>query len=201
MVDVSKLEYKRSTYLSNTYILVVVLILLVVGAVLGKVFYARHKRSEKLQHKFDAGDDRVDESVESDQKSHSTVGKRQKKVKALDIRPLSTNQREQFMADWLDVQSSFVDEPGQALIDADLLISEVMKVRSYPVSDFEQRAADLSHSYPELIGNYRAARAISLKNENQQANTEELRTAMINYRSLFDELLGHEPVAARKRSQ
>jgi hypothetical protein len=39
------------------------------------------------------------------------------------------------------------------------------------------------------VSNYRAARVIALKNQEYQADTEELRQAMIYYRSLFDELL------------
>ena len=66
---------------------------------------------------------------------------------------------------------------------------EVMQLRAYPVSDFEQRAADISVNYPDLVSNYRAAREIALKNEQEQADTEELRQAMIHYRSLFEELL------------
>jgi hypothetical protein len=44
--------------------------------------------------------------------------------------------------------------------------------------------------------NYRAARVIALKNKERQVNTEELRQAMINYRSLFEELLETEAVAS-----
>jgi hypothetical protein len=75
---------------------------------------------------------------------------------------------------------------------------EVMQMRAYPVSDFEQRAADISISYPALVSNYRAAREIAVKNKQQQANTEELRQAMIYYRSLFEELLETEAVVEEK---
>jgi hypothetical protein len=74
-----------------------------------------------------------------------------------------------------------------------------MQVRAYPVSDFEQRAADISVNYPALVSNYRAAREIAIKNENHQANTEDLRQAMIYYRSLFDELLAPEAVVVGKK--
>ena len=70
-----------------------------------------------------------------------------------------------------------------------------MQTRAYPVSDFEQRAADLVN-YPAVVSNYRAAREIAVKNEQHQADTEELRQAMIYYRSLFEELVGAEPVVA-----
>jgi hypothetical protein len=76
---------------------------------------------------------------------------------------------------------------------------QVIQMRNYPVSDFEQRAADISVKYPALVTNYRAAREIAVKNEQHQANTEELRQAMIHYRSLFDELLGTEPVDAKEK--
>jgi hypothetical protein len=66
---------------------------------------------------------------------------------------------------------------------------EVMQARSYPVSDFDQRAADISVNYPDLVTNYRAAREIAIKNKEGKADTEELRQAMIYYRSLFGELL------------
>jgi len=110
----------------------------------------------------------------------------------LNIRPLSISERERYLADWTAVQSKFVDQPGQATVEADHLIMEVMKMRAYPVSDFEQRAADISVNYPALVSNYRAAREIAVKNEQHSANTEELRQAMIYYRSLFDELLETE---------
>jgi hypothetical protein len=71
-----------------------------------------------------------------------------------------------------------------------------MQLRDYPVSDFEQRAADISISYPALVSNYRAAREIAIKNKQDLASTEDLRQAMILYRSLFGELLQTETVAA-----
>jgi hypothetical protein len=69
-----------------------------------------------------------------------------------------------------------------------------MQLRNYPISDFDQRAADISVNYPALVTNYRAAREIAIKNEQNLADTEELRQAMIYYRSLFEELLDLEPV-------
>ena len=135
-----------------------------------------------------------------EKKAQAELDSRQKHVDALAIRPLSARQREHYLAEWAAVQSKFVDEPGQAIVDADRLIMEVMQLRAYPVSDFEQRAADISVNYPALVTNYRAARVIALKNEQHQADTEELRQAMIYYRSLFEELLGTEPVVVAEKS-
>ena len=107
----------------------------------------------------------------------------------LDIRPLDPASRERHITAWTDTQARFVDDPRQALSEADRLVQTVMSERGYPVEDFEQRAADISVDHPELVQNYRAAHAISLANERGDATTESMRQGMVHYRSLFEELL------------
>ena len=169
----------------------VVLVLVIVGLILAQVF-TRRKRSAQLQDHFGPEYDHTVQVMGNEKKAQTELEERQKHVEALNIHPLSASEHERYVADWAAVQSKFVDEPGQAIIDADGLIMEVMQLRAYPISDFEQRAADVSISYPALVGNYRAARAIAIKNKEHQADTEELRQAMIYYRSLFEELLKPE---------
>jgi len=174
-----------------TTIIAVVLVLVIVGAILAPIF-ARRKRSQRFQNKFGSEYDRTVQTTGNEKKAQAELNERRKHVDTLNIRPLSISERERYLADWTAVQSKFVDQPGQATVEADHLIMEVMKMRAYPVSDFEQRAADISVNYPALVSNYRAAREIAVKNEQHSANTEELRQAMIYYRSLFDELLETE---------
>ena len=146
--------------MNATYtIIIVVLVLVIVGAILGLVF-ARRKRSERFHDQYGPEYDRTVQSMGGKKKAQIELEERRKHVEALDIRPLSASERERYLADWAAVQSRFVDEPGQAIGDADRLIMQVMQMRNYPVSDFEQRAADLSVNYPALVTNYRAARAI-----------------------------------------
>jgi hypothetical protein len=181
--------------MNPTYLIVaVVLILVIFGIILGPTF-ARRKRSERLHGQFGSEYDHTVQTLGDEKKAHAELEERKKHVDALDIHPLSVSEHKRYLADWAAVQSKFVDEPGQAVIDADGLIMEVMQVRAYPISDFDQRAADISVSYPALVGNYRAAREIALKNKQHQADTEELRQAMIYYRSLFNELLEIDTVA------
>jgi hypothetical protein len=180
------------------YIIAVVLVVVVIAAILAPIF-ARRRRSQRLHDQFGPEYDHTVQTMGGKKKAHAELDERQKHVKTLDIRPLSANDRVRYQADWAAVQSKFVDEPGQAIVAADRLITEVMQIRAYPVSDFDQRAADISVSYPDLVTNYRAAREISIKNEQHQANTEELRQAMIYYRSLFEELLGPETVVAKEK--
>ena len=184
----------------NTTIMIitVVLVLVIIGALLGLVF-SRRRRSERLQDQFGPEYDHTVQTMGGEKKAQTELEERQKHVEALDIRPLSASERERYLTDWTAVQSKFVDEPGQAIVAADRLIMEVMQVRAYPVSDFEQRAADISVAYPALVSNYRAAREIAIKNEQHQADTEELRQAMIYYRSLFEELLETETVVVKEK--
>ncbi len=176
-------------------IIPVVVVSAVLGIILGLVF-ARRNRSKKLQDQFGPEYDHTVEHMGNEKKAQTELKERQKYVDTLDIHPLSVNERTRYLADWTAVQAKFVDEPGQAIVDADRLIMEVMQMRAYPISDFEQRAADISVSYPALVSNYRAAREIALKNKQQLADTEELRQAMIYYHSLFEELLETEAVVA-----
>ena len=180
--------------MNATYIIIpVVLLLVILGAIFGLVL-ARRRRSEQLKDQFGPEYDHTVQSMGDEKKAQTELNERQKHVEALDIRPLSVDERERYLADWTAVQSKFVDDPGQAVVDADRLIIEVMQLRAYPVSDFEQRAADISVNYPALVSNYRAAREIAIKNRDNLADTEELRQAMVYYKSLFEELLETEAV-------
>jgi hypothetical protein len=179
-------------------IIAVVVILVIMGAIMAPLF-ARRKRSQKFQNKYGPEYDRTVQSAGDEKKAQAELKDRQKHVDTLNIRPLSVSERERYQAEWTVIQAKFVDQPGQATVEADHLIMEVLKVRAYPVSDFDQRAADISVNYPTLVSNYRAAREIAIKNEQHSANTEELRQAFIYYRSLFDELLKDETVVPEKK--
>lgn len=181
--------------MNTTNLIIAVVLVVVIGVAILWPMTARRKRTGRLQGQFGPEYDHTVQALGDEKKAQTELEKRQKHVEALDIHPLSVIEHQRYLADWTAVQSKFVDEPGQAIVDADRLIMEVMQLRAYPISDFEQRAADVSVSYPTLVSDYRAARVIALKNQEHQADTEELRQAMIYYRSLFDGLLVTDAVA------
>jgi len=74
-----------------------------------------------------------------------------------------------------------------------------MTARGYPVADFEERAAEISVNHALVVEHYRAGHQIALRHAKGQASTEDMRQAMIHYRTLFDDLLG-VPESARVRS-
>ena len=119
---------------------------------------------------------------------------REKRVERLEVRDLDPTERERFSAQRQSLQSRFVDDPKGAVTEADSLVSSVMQARGYPVADFEQRAADVSVDHPRVVTNYRSAHEVALRLDKGEASTEDLRTAMIHYRSLFEELV-HVPPA------
>ena len=183
---------------TNVYtIIIVVLVLVILGLILGLIF-SRRQRSKRYQNKFGPDYDTTVKKMGSQTKAQSEMDQRQKHVDSLDIRSLSLSEREKYLVEWKAVQAKFIDQPGPATVEADHLIMEVMQLRNYPVADFEQRAADISINYPDLVSNYRQARAIALKNEQHKADTEELRQALVHYRALFNELLITEEVVPER---
>jgi hypothetical protein len=87
------------------------------------------------------------------------------------------------------VQERFVDQPSAAAVAADGLVYRVMEERGYPMGDFEAQADLVSVDHPQVVENYRIAHGIQQRAESKQATTEDLRDALLRYRTLFDELL------------
>ena len=172
-------------------IIILAIAAVVLVAVLGMVLAGR-KKSEQHHGQLKDEFDLTVKTMGGEKEALAELDERQKRVDTMVLNPLSDIDHERYSTEWTTIQSKFVDEPGQAVMDADRLTMEVMIARGYPVSDFDQRAADISINYPALVTSYRAAREISVKNEQKLADTEELRQAFLNYRSLFEELLKAE---------
>jgi len=167
---------------------VVVVVLVIVAAV---ALYMRKRRNTTvaLKDRFGPEYDRAVKQSGSERKAEAKLADRETRVERLNIRALDLTERERFLAQWQTVQSRFVDYPKGAVTEADELVCSLMQTRGYPVTDFDQRAADISVDHPRVVENYRSAHNIALRLGRGEASTEELRTAMIHYRSLFDELV------------
>jgi len=166
---------------------VVVVLLILVGVAL--VLQKRRKKTEALRLRYGSEYDRAVRTQGSEQKAEAQLAGRETRVENLKIRELGATERGRFLSDWSTVQSRFVDHPKGAVTEADELVSALMQARGYPVADFEQRAADVSVNHPRLVEYYRSAHAVAVRVGRGEASTEELRNAMIQYRSLFDELV------------
>jgi hypothetical protein len=162
--------------------------------------YVRKRRSTTagLRQKFGPEYERAVQKHRSKRKAEAKLEDRQERVEKLKIRDLDPPERERFSKQWESVQFHFVDSPKGAVAEADDLVSSLMKTRGYPVSDFDQRAADISVDHPQVVENYRSAHEIALRVGKDGARTEDLRTAMIHYRSLFEELVQVHTTVERK---
>jgi len=187
-------------HLPDTNLTVLVAVAILVIAVLAWL-YARKRRSTtaNLRKKFGPEYDRAVLVHGAGRKAESKLEDREKRVEKLNLRDLDPLEHERFSKQWASVQSRFVDSPKGAVAEADDLVSSLMKARGYPVSDFEQRAADISVDHPRVVENYRSAHEIALRVGKDAATTEDLRTAMIHYRSLFEELVQVSAAVERKK--
>jgi hypothetical protein len=164
--------------------------------------YTRNRRTKELRSKFGPEYRRVARAEGDAAQAESILLEREKRVKKLEIKPLSDEQRNKFADQWEHAQAEFVDDPTAAVTHADTLVQEVMNVRGYPVADFEQRVADVSVDHPAVAQNYRLAHDIAARNEQNDVGMEKLREAMLHYRALFADLLhdgGLEPVRQVRR--
>jgi hypothetical protein len=161
------------------------------------VIFLGNQKTARLRKRFGNEYARAVQEGGSRRRGEAGLQEREKRVQGFAIRPLASTDRQIYIASWRKVQVEFVDEPKNAIAQADQLISDVMSARGYSVSDFEQRSADISVEHPLIVKNYRAAHEIAVRHMRGQASTEDLRQAIIHYRTLFDELVGGEPEMAR----
>jgi cytoskeletal protein RodZ len=173
----------------DTGLLVAILIVVAVLVVVLAFFAARQRRSRKLRDQFGPEYDRTVAEAGDRKQAEARLEERTARRQRLDIVALDPADRERYVEAWRQTQARFVDEPAEATREADRLITAVMRQRGYPIDDFEQRAADISVDHPQVVDDYRAAQAIAAANERSEASTEDLRQALVHYRSLFEELL------------
>jgi len=170
-------------------VMIVVLVVAVIAIAAIAFGISRKHRSQKLREHFGPEYDRVVKREGDVRKGEGVLEFREKRHHKFEIRPLSSTDRSSFLYRWNDVQSRFVDDPKSAVTQADSLVTDAMQARGYPMGDFEQRAADISVDHPVVVENYRAGHAIALRHGRGEASTEDLRQAMVHYRTLFHELL------------
>jgi hypothetical protein len=169
------------------WIVIAVAAVVVIGAIAW--YMARERRTRGLQEQFGPEYDRTVEDAPTRREAEAELAERRERRDELDITPLSPTSRERYLRSWEDTQARFVDDPEGAVGEADGLIQDVMRERGYPVDDFERRESDISVDHPDVVENYREAHAISRKTVHGDAETEDLRQAMVHYRALFDALV------------
>jgi hypothetical protein len=176
--------------LTDPRLIAVAVAVVLVVAVLAWLYVRRRRTTTaELRQRFGPEYEQAVREHGSERRAEAQLANREKRVEKLNIRNLDPTERERFSGQWHSLQSRFVDDPKGAVTEADELVSSLMQTRGYPVADFNQRAADISVDHPRVVANYRSAHEIALRLGKGEASTEDLRTATIHYRSLFEELV------------
>jgi LPXTG-motif cell wall-anchored protein len=171
------------------WLVVAGILLIALLAMAAWFLFQKRKQSARLQQRFGAEYERTVGELGGRSEAEAELKAREERVESLTIAPLAPAEAARFTQAWSALQGRFVDNPKGVVIQADQLIRELMLKRGYPMADFEHRAADISVDHPDVVDNYRAAQVIAARDERGQADTEELRQAVVHYRVLFDEML------------
>src|SRR5208282_3749331 len=129
----------------------VLFVAVVVIAAVAAYLHHRKAKTAALRNRFGTEYDRAVLEHGSSHKAEAKLADRETRVEALKIRELGATERERFVAEWQTVQSRFVDHPKAAVTEADDLIAALLEARGYPKDSFEQRAADVSVTYPRMM--------------------------------------------------
>lgn len=174
-------------------IVIALAVIVIIGLIAAGV---RRSRTQRLREHFGSEYDHAVESSGSRSRAEDALVARAEEVKSFDIRPLTAAERQQYVSDWQTIEKRFVDRPATAVVEADELITDVMRTRGYPMADFEKHAEYLSVKHPRVVEHYRAGHDIIDRHGRSAASTEDLRQAVLHYRALFEELVneGHDVV-------
>ncbi|MDB6156941.1 MAG: hypothetical protein JWO04_647 [Gammaproteobacteria bacterium] len=173
----------------ETWVIAAVLVLALIAIAFLIARERKRRQSRRLQERFGPEYGRVVAQRGDRTKAESELKAREQRVERLTIVALAPADAAKFGQAWSALQGRFIDNPKGVVMDADRLVRDLMVKRGYPMVDFERRAADISVDHPALVETYRSAQAIALRDQRGEASTEELRKAVVYYRTLFDELL------------
>jgi hypothetical protein len=110
----------------------------------------------------------------------------------LDIRPLSEAARERYLDEWRAVETRFVSDPIEAARSAERVVLRALEERGYPTErDAQKRTAHLAVDHPDVVERYRHGRAM-LDEATGPEGTENLRRAMLDFRTVFEDVVERE---------
>jgi len=170
---------------------IVIVVILIIALVAATVRIATTRR--QLRDRFGDEYDRVATEKGGKAAAEAELRRRERRHSTLPLRDLSQEQLSTYRSLWTELQARFLDDPVHAVQQADKLVARIVADRGYPVVDYQDRLAHLSVDHSRVLGNYRSAHDIHLRNDSGQATTEELRQAMVDYRAIITDLLGGDP--------
>jgi hypothetical protein len=183
--------------MSTTAIIVIVGAIIVVAVLLSAALKAeQHRRRRNLRDRFGPEYDRTVKAAGSPKEAEVELRERLGRRDRVVIQPLSAAKRDRYQQDWRQVQGVFVDEPSTALSQADVLVTNVMADRGYPMQDFDRQAELISVDHPGVVESYRRAHEVYVARQSSLVGIEDMRQAFVSYHSLFSELVDNDQATA-----
>jgi hypothetical protein len=186
----SAMNFRNIDFSSSAVIIGLAVVVALIAVVIVVAVEMKKKRTARLRDQFGAEYDVAVTEAGSRKRAEEALNARVKRMHDLKIRDLTVAEQDRYVSEWSTVQSRFIDHPRGAVTEADELVNSLLITRGYPTGGFEQRASDISVHHSDLVGPYRLANSITVRAGRNEATTEEMRSAMIQYRTLFDALLG-----------
>ncbi|MFJ4654465.1 hypothetical protein ACIP5Y_24610 [Nocardia sp. NPDC088792] len=182
--------------MSATGLVIVVLVVVVVAA--AALLLRPMLRRRRLREKFGPEYDRAVDAADDRRSGERELIEREHRHADLELRELSPQQKQHYRTQWAGVQQQFVDNPADAMTEADGLVTTMMADRGYPTENYDQQLADLSVEHTAALGHYRTAHDIATQPNGVDVSTEDMRTAIVHYRELFQDLLDDDTPNQKK---
>jgi hypothetical protein len=176
--------------MSSSQVLVIVIVIVGIIALAAVAWYLMRRR--ELQRRFGPEYDRTVDEADNRLAAEKELRDRESRHAELELRELDPEDRARYTEQWQQIQARFVDAPENAVGAADDFVTELIAARGYPTDDYDDRLSHLSVEHARVLSDYREAHDINERNERGEATTEQLRVAVLHYRSLVTELLGDE---------
>jgi hypothetical protein len=176
--------------MSSSQVLIIVIVVLGILALAAIGWYLMRRR--ELQQRFGPEYDRVVDEADNRLTAEKELREREGRHAELELRELDPEARQRYTEKWEQIQARFVDAPENAVGAADDFVTELISERGYPTDDYDERLSHLSVEHARVLSDYREAHDINERNQRGEATTEQLRLAVLHYRSLVTDLLGDE---------
>jgi hypothetical protein len=146
------------------------------------------RRDQKLRKHFGEYDGAVRRRTDLRKRQEAVLAFRRGRQR-VGLRTLTSAERATFLRRWDELQNSFLDDPKGSLDAADALVTEALEGRGYLMPESQQNAADIPPNSSLVVEDYRAVHEFATRLVGESASTEQLRQAMVRYRTVFRELL------------
>ncbi len=179
-------------------IVTLAVIIVVAGAVvvgLVAFFFVRQRREqqqrqERAHEQYGSEYERAVEEHGSEREAEQDLRKRRERLED-EVEPLSDGSRRRYEEEWQRVEKTFVDNPPEALDEADRVVGEILKERNFLTDSREEASKDVGVMHPQVVEDFREAQRIhaGATGSGDGTDLEKMRQAIQKYRAVYERLI------------